>query len=358
MRICLCSSQFYPVIGGVPQVTDSLADFWILQGHEVKVVTDTPERETGYYCGITPPGMLYSVYRSPSRQEWKRILNASDLIVSNGISVKHLGAWRSSRLPLVFIHQMYQYTFVESLKTPHRLARWMAVKLALKSASKNVYISRAVAKQVGVENGIVIHNPTDRKFKIIGDVKKNFDFGFFGRIQHEKGLDLLIQALSICRTRGKKLTLCVYGDGIERDHCFSLATTLGVSDCISWFPFAQGENLVNAMNSVEVVVVPSRWPEPMGIVATESMTCGRPVIGSSAGGLGEVLEGYGLTFANDSSGELAAKMFEIASNPKLKETIMRRCLERSKDFTIEAIGGKYLDLFRSVLSKNKDSSQQ
>lgn len=48
-----------------------------------------------------------------------------------------------------------------------------------------------------------------------------------------------------------------------------------LDDVVTFFPPAVGEALVRAMNSVGVVAVPSRWLEPMGIVAVEAMAWGK-----------------------------------------------------------------------------------
>lgn len=349
MRICLCSSQFYPVVGGVPQVSDTLADYWVSNGHQVTVVTDNSENEKGYYCGVVPRDIQYSVVRVPTTQDWNNILNACDLVVSNGVSVKYLSSWVRSRKPIVWIHQIYQQTLLESILRPRRFLRWMTVKLALRIAVGNVFISQAVAKQVNAARGVVIYNPIDRKFRVLGDEKAKFNFGFFGRVQREKGVDILIHALKVCRSRGFKFSLCVYGDGTERDSCIFLADQLGVSDSIAWFPFAQDGDLVCAMNSVEVVVVPSRWAEPMGIVAPEAMACGCAVIGSNAGGLGEVLHGFGMTFGNGCVLELAARMIEIFSESGCLEKVRQKCLVRSKHFSIDRIGMSYLNFFKSIV---------
>jgi len=59
------------------------------------------------------------------------------------------------------------------------------------------------------------------------------------------------------------------------------------------------------MNRHRVLVVPSRWNEPFGIVALEGMACGCLVVGSEGGGLREAIGAAGLTFPNGEALALA-----------------------------------------------------
>lgn len=42
--------------------------------------------------------------------------------------------------------------------------------------------------------------------------------------------------------------------------------------------------------SSDIVVVPSRWQEPLGLIAIEAAACGKPVVATRVGGLPEIIE--------------------------------------------------------------------
>ncbi|MGH9071500.1 MAG: glycosyltransferase family 4 protein, partial [Acidimicrobiales bacterium] len=109
---------------------------------------------------------------------------------------------------------------------------------------------------------------------------------FVGRLVPEKGLDVLLGAMSLAVGRGLDARLEVVGAGPEEERLRSMAAALG--DRVSWCgalpPREVGAHLVAA----HALVVPSRR-EGMGLVALEALAHGRPVVASRVGGLVEVL---------------------------------------------------------------------
>ena len=67
----------------------------------------------------------------------------------------------------------------------------------------------------------------------------------------------------------------------------------------------RGGDLANVLSAHRVMVVPSMWNEPFGIVALEGMACGCVVIGSEGGGLKDAIGPGGLTFPNGDATALA-----------------------------------------------------
>jgi glycosyltransferase involved in cell wall biosynthesis len=87
----------------------------------------------------------------------------------------------------------------------------------------------------------------------------------------------------------------------------------------------------------------------MGIVAVEAMACGKCVIGSSLGGLGEVLTGYCPTYPNHDIEQLATQMIAVMTDADLRRRYEESALKRSKDFQRQKIAQDYIDYFRQVM---------
>jgi glycosyltransferase involved in cell wall biosynthesis len=107
---------------------------------------------------------------------------------------------------------------------------------------------------------------------------------FVGRIARNKGLDVLLRAAV-----DAPFEVEVVGDGWWRRRGERLAEQLGIAERVRFVGWLAGDELAAAYRSAAVVAVPSRWPEPFGLVGIEAMAHGRAVVASRGGGIPEWL---------------------------------------------------------------------
>jgi glycogen synthase len=131
----------------------------------------------------------------------------------------------------------------------------------------------------------------------------------------DKGVDTLLDALGLLAARGLRPRLTVVGDGPEREPLAAQARRLGIAGQVGFLGSRQGPELPRLLNAHRILVVPSRYDEPFGIVALEGIACGCLVIGSRGGGLREAIGACGLTFRNGDSGELADLLAAALADP-------------------------------------------
>lgn len=107
---------------------------------------------------------------------------------------------------------------------------------------------------------------------------------FAGRITRLKGWTHLIPAVSMAsRALGRRLTLVVAGDGPDRERLVRLATKWNVPlDFRGWL---EPEPLKAVMRQADLLVVPSLWPEPFGLVGIEAGCVGTPAVAYEVGGI-------------------------------------------------------------------------
>ena len=98
-----------------------------------------------------------------------------------------------------------------------------------------------------------------------------------------KGVDLLLHALAKMSTGSWHATLV--GSGTHLNACRSLAEQLGIASRVSFSGHVQHERLEEYYARSRCVVVPSRWPEPFGMVGLEAMARARPVAAFAVGGI-------------------------------------------------------------------------
>jgi glycosyltransferase involved in cell wall biosynthesis len=351
MRICLFSNAFLPSLGGYQQVSATLAQAFQQAGHPTTVVTATPAPAD------FDEQFAFRVLRRTADNAipWRDLLRDVDVVLSMGASLRHLFAWRRAGVPVVYIHGTYLVRparDAESFRERVRLeVGWAVRRTLLKLADSHVYYSKAMRDEIHAEPGKVIYNPVDPKFRPMPEVAAAADFGFFGRLIRDKGVGTLLDALAICKRVGHCYTVHVYGEGGYDAEARRQAETLDIAGQVEWKGFRRGEEVVRAMNSVDVVVIPSLWSEPLGMVAVEAMACGKTVIGSSGGGLGEVIGTHGLTFPNGDASALADRMMRLKQDPALKAELERSASEYARQFTAPRVIEEYLDHLREVLRR-------
>jgi glycosyltransferase involved in cell wall biosynthesis len=109
----------------------------------------------------------------------------------------------------------------------------------------------------------------------------------------------------------------VCGDGGRLAAMRELARRLGVEERVRFTGWLSAEDLALELAEASVVVVPSLWPEPAGLVGIEAHAAGRPVIASATGGVGDWLEDgvNGLCVSPGDAGDLARALNELLEDP-------------------------------------------
>lgn len=104
-------------------------------------------------------------------------------------------------------------------------------------------------------------------------------FLYCGQLIHRKGVDVLLQAHALLQKQATGSILILSGDGPEQSRFRSLAATLGISAVVRFAGFAQPRHLPHYFAAADALVLPSR-KEGWGVVVSEGMTAGLPVIAS------------------------------------------------------------------------------
>ncbi|MBI4751475.1 MAG: glycosyltransferase family 4 protein [Acidobacteria bacterium] len=175
--------------------------------------------------------------------------------------------------------------------------------------------------------------------------------GFAGRLVPEKGADVLIHAVAKVRQTIPEAQLILIGDGPERKHLEELTSTLGLSSTVE-FHGHQPQPVINqTLGQVWVQVVPSRWPEPLGLVAMEAMMRGRAVVASRCGGLMEiVVEGEtGLLVPPGNPDALAAALLQLLTHPSLARRFGSQGRKKAlREFTDQVYIEQSLQLYEQL----------
>ncbi|MGH3515833.1 MAG: glycosyltransferase family 4 protein [Haloechinothrix sp.] len=111
---------------------------------------------------------------------------------------------------------------------------------------------------------------------------------YFGRLEWEKGVQDLLDALPEIRRHHPGTRLVVAGKGRHLEPLTKQARKLRVRRAVDFVGHLSDRDLRAVLAGADAVVLPSRY-EPFGIVALEAAAAKAPLVASTAGGLGEVV---------------------------------------------------------------------
>jgi glycosyltransferase involved in cell wall biosynthesis len=394
LKILLISTLYTPnLIGGMERAVQLLAENLAREGHQVVVASTAPERGVrtatvngvkGYYVGLKnlywpfgekenyralkPLVHALDTYNPWMVREVARILDEErpDLVHTNGLGGFSVLAWKlveQRRLPLV--HTLHDHYLLCPRTTMFRKGRSCDKQCAecrLYSLPRR-RLSQRVDAVVGVSRYIlerhlelgyfaatperrVIPNayqvrPTNLSVKRRSPLVR---FGYLGMLHPVKGIEGLLEA--VVQLQGS-WSLSVAGRGrtaYERDlhtrYKRPGVKFMGHVDPESFFP------------EIDVLVLPSLVRESFGRVIIESYAHGVPVIGTTRGGILELVEEgrTGFLFDPDRAGDLAARMQRYIDNPTMINDMRPVCLEKANDFLPENITEQYLETYRRALA--------
>ena len=158
---------------------------------------------------------------------------------------------------------------------------------------------------------------------------------FAGRLDREKGADLLLRAFARWQDRPASAHLRIAGLGPLRASLESLAIRLGIADRVAFVGWLDQSELEEEYRHASALVVSSLWAETLGLVAIMAVLRGVPVIASEYGGLAEIIEPgvTGLLFPNGDEAALAERLRQLASGTafpafRLPEDAVERAANR------------------------------
>jgi heptosyltransferase-2 len=168
----------------------------------------------------------------------------------------------------------------------------------------------------------------------------------FGLLAREYGYDSL--SLTIVGNNSASPTYTSY--------LKSLVKTTGIEMKINFVDFVPREQLLHVYHDHDILIFPSVWDEPFGIVLLEAMSCGLAVVGTGTGGSSEILEGEvnAVVFPKENAEACAKQIKRLLDNPNIFEQIRqngRRTVEKRFNFE------QTIDEIEEVLFKSLNGKQ-
>jgi glycosyltransferase involved in cell wall biosynthesis len=209
----------------------------------------------------------------------------------------------------------------KSIGFPHlkliNLKRQKKLLYEIKKADKFLVLSEFMKSNL-IQNEF---NPTKiekiRPFKDLIKDENEFkeisgELLYVGQIIRGKGVDILIKALNYVE---KDFHLNIVGQGNDIDYIKYLVGLYGLDDKIDFIGWTQ--DVDSYYRKTDIVLVPSRWQEPFGLIGMEAFSHKKPVIGIDNGGIAEWLKHNENGFLAENEQEFAKYIDRLIDNQQL-----------------------------------------
>ncbi len=178
-----------------------------------------------------------------------------------------------------------------------------------------------------------------------------FTLGVVSRLEHIKGMDLVIPAFAEVRKRFPDVRLLVVGDGSLRGSMEQQAQELGCADAVTWTGRQPQESLPQYYGEMDIVLMPSR-SEGFGLTAIEAMACGCVVVASDVGGLPEVVSDgvCGLLHRTEDVADMASKISSLIASSELYRFLQKNALQHVQKFSFQRYASAVCDLYERLIA--------
>jgi len=341
MRIAVIAPVWFPVpptgYGGIELVVSLLADGLADAGHDVTLFASGGSRTRAKLISpMSPPpdprdlgNPWFDAYHALASY-----LQVSDFDIvhdHSGIAGPICGALLQGKPPVV--HTLHG-PWTEQNRLLYALLAKHLHLVAISDAQR--------AANLDVPYAGTVHNGIDLSaYPFRAD--KEPSLVYIGRANPDKGPT---EAIRIARRAGLPLLMLLKrGEAPERAYFESEVEPLLGAD-IELFENVTHQEKTELLGRACAMVFPIRWPEPFGLVMTEAMACGTPVVTTNWGAAPEIVDDGVTGFRRDSEDDLVEVISHVGS---LDPAACRRRVEDF--FSGEAMVRGYEAIFHQVLAR-------
>jgi glycosyltransferase involved in cell wall biosynthesis len=266
-----------------------------------------------------------------------------DLVLANHISLPAEIA-RQLRARHGIPYRVISYgTDTQLLERDPRYVEWLSP--AVRDADRVFAISNFVAQQVRAAipraEVDVLGGAVDTAVFYPAEGDETTDrIVFVGRLVSEKGVWTLLEAVG----RLDGVTLEIVGEGPLMGPLREAGGRAPLEGQVCLRGYLPPAELREVLVRAAVLVVPSLWEEPLGLVVIEAMACGVPVVATAVGGIAEMVQHgrNGLLVEPDDPDALATAIRRLLDDPALRRRFREHCLSAGRIPTPADVAEKVL----------------
>ena len=261
-----------------------------------------------------------------------------------------------------FVYHVHSPTSRDSTRRWANLFNTWAERFALRFADAVITVSGSLGRHMKaqgysdstvhvVPNGVPRRSP--RPYS--GGSPAVWTLGTIALFRPRKGIDVLIEALGILKSRGVPVRLRAVGgfesEAYERE-LMELAVQEGVAEMIEWTGFT--DRVDAELDRMDLMILPSLFGEGLPMVVLEAMAAGVPVVATRVEGTPEAIRDRidGILAEPNDPEDLAHAVEEIVKAHVDYTSLRRSALERhGEHFSDQAMARRVAEVYRKVLER-------
>ncbi len=358
MRIAFISKQYYSNIGGIEKVIENFRKSFSSKGHEVFVLNQNGLTKNLFKFNSKNFSLGFNLIFELNKLK-------PEIVHFHGFRIINFFPWiycKLTKTPCI-ITPHFDYNrnlFREKINFfVHKLMNFnkiFALTLREESILKELGFKKIELIPDSVDTELFKQIPKSKLLlrKKLNLGKKSFIVLFLGRLASNKGIPYLINAFNEIKTKDKKLVIIGKENPAFLDTTYkyyeSIAEKMHAKDVVFAGKFSE-KGVIDAVNSVDVLVLPSISSEAFGLVLIEAMACGKPVIGTSIEGIKEVIvDGFnGFLVPPKKTDELTVAL-ELLLNPLLRNKMGNNGLKLVKQkYSLTAVSEKHINAYFELI---------
>ncbi len=377
MKIAIYSSPAHTIPHGEQKIlapwvlTEQLVTVLVSHGHDVTLFapegSETSARlETG---GVQPCGILRETfsdvdayYAYLNEQSLKLFRHMVRRISSLGIQVIHIhqGIEQLQQVLHEVPNTVQMVCTFHDPVTPDRIPVLTDI-----SRMPNVHfigISKAQTKNLPFPFYDVVYNGVDTGFFVPDGIEGERKFLIAGRIVPEKGF---VDAIRAIKKTNERLMMVGqnFSNKPETKQYFEIEIAPHIDGKqVFWEPVLKQEHLLAHYQQAKALLFPIHWEEAFGLVMTEAMACGTPVIAYDRGSVPEIVrDGISGFIVTPADGEVSPvssqRMIQhagvegiVEAMGRIQEIDREKCREHVMEkFSVQHMVNSYEQLYEKIL---------
>lgn len=216
--------------------------------------------------------------------------------------------------------------------------------------------AQVILQDKGFKRNVVVAPQLGVNEKVFGGEPHSFPYhiGFIGRITHEKGVILLLQAFHHLMPAYPTWNLRFVGNGPAKHELIDYVQRNNLANRVIFNDPVSHHEVANVFNALAIFVLPSydtpTWREQFGHVLIEAMAARVPIVASDAGEIPYVVGEAGLVFKQKDVASLQICLEKLMRNADLRQQLVQKGYQRMvQEYTHKKIAGKTYQYWRELL---------